>query len=720
MKKLFFIAALVVSAMSGATQYVKVTDVNKLQSGDTIIWVNETDGMATGSFASSDKKIDAIAVTIQDSVVVAETPLKEIVLTKGTGNWTMKIGTTSLGVSSDGKDFKSSGTKTWTIDIVEGEALVKSTVSVNGIYPKIFYNKSSHIFRPYVSNTMAPIQIYRKLQTPAVPIAVEGVEMDYTELSLRAGETYTLTATVLPKDAKDQTVTWGSLDETIATVTDGQVTAVSKGQTKVWVKTNDGGFIDTCEVNVLASLEGQIVTWNQVQSLDSLKEGTRVFFAGDRDGENYIMGLYNYDVAKANIHGVEASFAENRHAVTANDAFAYTVHKVDDYYVFTDIDGDYLCDYSNKNLSAQPTLDNKAKWTVTMNKDWFWFSFENKYNTGYAIYCNYNSDLFCCYNGFDPSNCSRIVLYAENAPEWVEPVRVPELTIREYYSHDTITDALDFGKVEYDDSWGTETNPYVASKTLQFITKWQPEPIALSLYSGKVFALYTESIPVAGGTASIGFDTDTKGTYTDTLYVQTADTLIKIFLSAEAVDPEEILPKLTLSTRNLYLNPNLDNSNRDMAEMAFSVENLAKNLYIKWESTEPNTVPTWQGTELTLYAGNDLYDVYYGESTNMGTATRTDEPILLEVYTWQTGTFESNLCFYTFKEGSKTDYAFEERVHITIVVDEEYDPVGPTDFENARCTMHNAKLIRDGRLVIVRDGRGYDVLGREAERQRVE
>lgn len=43
------------------------------------------------------------------------------------------------------------------------------------------------------------------------------------------GETLTLTATVLPDDATDQTVAWTTNDASVATVADGVVTAVAAG-----------------------------------------------------------------------------------------------------------------------------------------------------------------------------------------------------------------------------------------------------------------------------------------------------------------------------------------------------------------------------------------------------------------------------------------------------------------------------------------------------------
>lgn len=84
-------------------------------------------------------------------------------------------------------------------------------------------------------------------------LAVTGISVSPTEISLKVGETYTLECTVVPSDAANKDVEWSSGDETVATVnTDGLVTAVSEGSTNVTVTTLDGSFTANCSVSVTA------------------------------------------------------------------------------------------------------------------------------------------------------------------------------------------------------------------------------------------------------------------------------------------------------------------------------------------------------------------------------------------------------------------------------------------------------------------------------------
>lgn len=92
---------------------------------------------------------------------------------------------------------------------------------------------------------------------PTVPaiagtVAVESVSLDTTAVTIAPGEKYTLTATVLPADATDKSVTWSSSEEGVATVSDGVVTAVAVGSTTITVTTTDGGKTATCTVTVEA------------------------------------------------------------------------------------------------------------------------------------------------------------------------------------------------------------------------------------------------------------------------------------------------------------------------------------------------------------------------------------------------------------------------------------------------------------------------------------
>jgi formylglycine-generating enzyme required for sulfatase activity len=90
---------------------------------------------------------------------------------------------------------------------------------------------------------------------PPIPGAVAAVILDKEELLLLAGgNTKILTATVLPSDATNKSVTWSSSDTGVATVFNGTVRGVAIGNATITVSTTDGGKTATCSVTVTAGM----------------------------------------------------------------------------------------------------------------------------------------------------------------------------------------------------------------------------------------------------------------------------------------------------------------------------------------------------------------------------------------------------------------------------------------------------------------------------------
>ena len=92
---------------------------------------------------------------------------------------------------------------------------------------------------------------------PLQQIAVTGISIDQTALSLTVGDTATITATISPSDATNKDITWSSDNTDVATVgQNGVVHAVGAGSATITVATNDGGKTATCTVNVSSAPKG--------------------------------------------------------------------------------------------------------------------------------------------------------------------------------------------------------------------------------------------------------------------------------------------------------------------------------------------------------------------------------------------------------------------------------------------------------------------------------
>ena len=92
-------------------------------------------------------------------------------------------------------------------------------------------------------------------------VKVTSITLNKTATTISAGQTETLSvSSVTPDDATDQTVTWSSDNDAVATVdADGKVTAVALGTANITATANDGsGVTATCVVTV-----NKVVTINQ-------------------------------------------------------------------------------------------------------------------------------------------------------------------------------------------------------------------------------------------------------------------------------------------------------------------------------------------------------------------------------------------------------------------------------------------------------------------------
>ena len=105
-----------------------------------------------------------------------------------------------------------------------------------------------------------------------VRVAVTGVSLSKRDLPLVKGATEMLIATVSPTDATNKKVIWSSNNSSVATVENGQVTAMSAGNATVTVTTEDGNHPATCEVVVTDPVPVTGVTLSQTEL--SLLKGT--------------------------------------------------------------------------------------------------------------------------------------------------------------------------------------------------------------------------------------------------------------------------------------------------------------------------------------------------------------------------------------------------------------------------------------------------------------
>ena len=158
-------------------------------------------------------------------------------------------------------------------------------------------------------------------------VAVTGVKLDQTTLTLNAGESAQLTATVSPSNATNKSVTWSASNSNVS-VSGGKVTAKIAGSAIVTVTTADGGYTAQCNITInkstatdhaeLASLSLDGNCYFNTEILPdentntkarwNLRSGT-TYIAGARD-DNYKFGYSCTDNFYA-VRGTVSSAAKN-------------------------------------------------------------------------------------------------------------------------------------------------------------------------------------------------------------------------------------------------------------------------------------------------------------------------------------------------------------------------------------------------------------------------
>ena len=718
MKKLSLLFLAIVSACSlYAETFIKVTDPATLQDGDQVVLGYEAEAKVSAGFSDTKKYIGVVDATFSGNKVTLSDPTT-ITLKKAGNYWNLSIGSKPVGHKSESSDLdvNQKTTTNFAITIENGNAkLISQTPGKNSNEVFFAYNTSSPRFALYHSGSnMKTISLYRLDETTIPDVVVKEITINPAELTLRVGDQATLTATLTPTDAVNKTIEWGTTNAAVATVSNGVVTALAKGTAKIWVKATAVNISDTCELTVLGAMDQTTVTYNALKDPALLTDGAKVFFGTSKEGEDYIMGFYSEEISNNNIKGVAATYGENRHTVTAEQAYAYTVQRDGDYIIFIDQDGNYLRPISDSKLRSSTTLDNQAKWTIKeINQDDATVELKNAGFTSCYIYNNWQgtNDMFQVYDGYDDSYSAKTILYASTAPEWVDRVRDPWMTV------DTTT--LDWGQMEPDTTYASDPTWKDWGDVRRFTLTFNDltDDITVTLTGDDAFYCGTEVIRTTAKQPvelSVYWETDEVGVYEGKLTLSTKTEGVEdivIDLKAEAVPlgtfPDPYQPVFSISTHSLTLNVDPENY-VDVQGLTFSASNLQKTLYCKWQHNSSVLFKyEYENKCMEILAGD--YELELNGSAHFPAGyDYEDVEVLVSVDNlWSAGTYTTRLHFYSYKKDSKEDLAIDEYVTITTKV-----KGVSTDVENEVLSGDELKkVLRNGQLQIIRNGVVYSVVG---------
>lgn len=110
---------------------------------------------------------------------------------------------------------------------------------------------------------------------------VTEITFDKSSLIVAQGKTATIAATVMPMGATNKRLDWKSDDEEVATVENGEVTAVGIGKAHITATATDGSKVEaSCEVTVVANRD------EAVAQLQTLVDNAKQLYDNSVEGEN--------------------------------------------------------------------------------------------------------------------------------------------------------------------------------------------------------------------------------------------------------------------------------------------------------------------------------------------------------------------------------------------------------------------------------------------------
>ncbi len=145
---------------------------------------------------------------------------------------------------------------------------------------------------------------------PPVPstIAVTSVTLDKNALTVYAGRTETLAASVAPANATNKAITWNSSNKKIASVNNGVVTGVSKGSATITATNPASGKSASCTVTV----KDEIIITSQSQLNEALANDKIVSITIQTDGaETFTIPEGNHGSVSLTFNAPNASLINN-------------------------------------------------------------------------------------------------------------------------------------------------------------------------------------------------------------------------------------------------------------------------------------------------------------------------------------------------------------------------------------------------------------------------
>ena len=258
------------TATCTVTVKAKVIPVTSIQLDKTALELGEGDEASLTATVKPDNATDpTVTWTSSDASVAAVTDGKVTAIKVGTATITAKAGEKTATCTITVKAKVIPVTSIWLdhaeLELTEGDeaVLTANVLPENATDKTVTWTSSDASVATVTDGTVKAVKPGSAVITAkagektakctvtvkAAFIPVTSVTLDKTSMSLEVGDVENLIATVKPDNATDPTVTWTTSDESVASVSDGLVTALKEGTAVITAKA--GEKTATCSVTVI-------------------------------------------------------------------------------------------------------------------------------------------------------------------------------------------------------------------------------------------------------------------------------------------------------------------------------------------------------------------------------------------------------------------------------------------------------------------------------------
>ena len=302
-------AELSVNILPATTTNKAVTWKSQNEAVATVDANGVVTAIAVGETTITVTTADASNLSATCKVTVVPTPAASITL--NTTDVTLKATETATLTTTILPATTTNKAVTWKSD---NEAI--ATVDANGVVTAIAVGEAN-----ITATTTDGTNLSATCKVTVEQTFASSISLDKTSISLKATESETLKATILPATTTNQTVTWKSDNEAIATVdANGVVTAHEVGVATITATTTDGTNLSaSCTVNVIHT-QASSITLNMTEvSLKALETAELSVEILPATTTNKVVTWKsdNEAIAKVDANGIVTAIAVGETTITA-------------------------------------------------------------------------------------------------------------------------------------------------------------------------------------------------------------------------------------------------------------------------------------------------------------------------------------------------------------------------------------------------------------------